>query len=715
MTTLRCPQCHQKIPPNTIVCGCCGTYLVSLPEPQARVERLGGATTSRSCTGCYQPIDPGATRCAHCGMASASITQPLARRNTNATDITELCPYCEQPRRAEVRFCRHCGYNFSGLVPDQRRASDPASRLQIGIGRVLNQKYRLIKPLAVGGMGIIHLAEDLILKRRVVIKSLLTGDDPELIAQSVKEREFLATIKHANIVSIYDFFMAENRGYIVMEYVQGMTLYQLMADQERVLAVPDAIRYILSILPAFSYFAKLRLAYCDFKAENLMVEVLKDGSQMVKLIDLGTVIKWTAHPEAVYGTKGFYAPEATHAPSPITDLYSICRTLAWLVSWMDLDDPPFGMPPIERYPVFQAYPMLYRLLVKGTHPNPARRFRSAEELGAQLAGVLRMIVGGDPDGRTPSQFFLSPTLTTPGQPSLHDQAALDQADPAIELLQFGDTALYDGNLAHAFDWYRQAVEFNPSSLDGQLRLAAALTEQAAFPAAQATIDEARRRSPGHWKVSWYIGKLCEARGHLRAAADHYTTVMNDLPGELPPQQALARLYARQGDVHAAVQLYRYVIQADPGNAEAIVGLAHALIGLQHWDEAAAALGSIPESSAKYVDAQLLRCEVFLTYITPLTPENLVQATQAVHALSGRTEAPSYYLARGNVYRAAQQLSRKRQLPADLVLPGVPDTSERTLGLIAETSYMEYLQRTAQPAHREEILRRRFEVAPWRLW
>jgi serine/threonine protein kinase len=145
-------------------------------------------------------------------------------------------------------------------------------------------------------MGAVFLAEDQLLKRQVVIKALLSENDPDLIAQSIKEREFLAAIKHASIVSIYDFLAQGQRGSIVMEYVQGKTLDQSLQEQGRPFDVPEAIASIQSILPAFTYLAKLGLVYCDVKPQNMMLEVLKDGSRVVKLIDLGTVIRYEPHP-----------------------------------------------------------------------------------------------------------------------------------------------------------------------------------------------------------------------------------------------------------------------------------------------------------------------------------------------------------------------------------------------------------------------------------
>jgi serine/threonine-protein kinase PknG len=553
------------------------------------------------------------------------------------------------------------------------------------------------------------------LKRPVVIKALLSNDDPDLAAQSVKEREFLAAIKHANIVAIYDFFTVGTEGYIVMEYVQGKTLYQIIEDQGGPLQVPDAIGYILGILPAFTYLSKLELVYCDFKPQNVMLEALKDGSRIVKLIDLGTVIKYESHPKDVYGTAGFFAPEAVRTPSHETDLYSICRTLAWMVTLMELDAPPFGMPPSEHYQAFRDHLALYRLLVKGTHPNPERRFHSAEDLGDQLAGILRLMSGGAPGIPVTSRLFVSNTLTATGRLGPVAEAALDERDSAIDVLRSGDRALRSGNSTGAIGFFNQALRVNSHSVDGYLRLADVLIERGEVALALAEIAKAQRVAPGNWKIAWYTGRVLEAQGDLVAAADQYNELISELPGELPPRQALARVRARQGDDTTAMGFYAEVLRADPGNIEAILGMTTSLLNLQRWDEVAHVLNGISEAAAKYVEAQLMLCDLFLYRMAPLTSQNVLRAAQAVHGLAGRTEDPRYYLARGDVYRAAQILARTKQLPANMTLPGVADTSERSLGFAAEASYNQYLRAAQNPPNREEIIRRRFEVAPWRLW
>ncbi|MDQ2713591.1 MAG: protein kinase [Chloroflexota bacterium] len=726
MTTLACSNCRQPVAAADDICENCGAVLPSLsagPVHRTAAASAAGPPVSAGsmtvCPNCQQPITPGDEVCEQCGVVLATtVTRP--GRVPAPAHQQEECPQCHAFVTPGVKFCNHCGFRFAtNTSPAASSAiSQPplaASMVHLGVGSVLNGKYQITKEIGAGGMGAVYLAEDQILKRRVVIKALLSDDDPDLVTQSIKEREFLAAVKHANIVSIYDFITVGTRGYIVMEYVGGKTLEQIMEERGQPFEAADAITYILGILPAFSYLAKLGLVYCDFKPSNVMLEVLKDGTQIVKLIDLGTVIKYVPKPDDVYGTHGFYAPEAVKAPSPQTDLYSICRTQAYMVTLMDLANPIFGMPAAEYYTAFRDHPELYRLLQRGTHAQPARRFQTAEELSDQLTGVLRFIVGGKPGMSASSRLFVFSVTTTSGKLGPRGEAALDENDKASDLLLAGDQALRSGNYDDALSVYRQAVSSHSRSLDAHVRLAEVLIDLGEFSQVEAELTWAQRLAPNHWKIAWYTGRFLEAQERFALAANAYQEVIADLPGELPPLKALARVKARADDDAAAVTLYTTVLKADPGNTDAILGITSSLLNLQHWNDAITVLNGVSEAAAKYVDAQLLLCDLYLNRIAPLTAQNIEQASHAVSALEGRTQDARYFLARGDVYRAAWQMARAGQLPPGVAIAAVTDTRATTLGATAEESYKEYLRRERHPADREAVVRRKFQVSPWRLW
>src|SRR5262249_19021114 len=157
-----------------------------------------------------------------------------------------------------------------------------------------------------------------------------------------------------------------------------------------------------------------------------------------------------------------------------------------------------------------------------------------EDLGDQLAGVLRLISGGAPGMPVPSHLFAPSTLTISGRLGPRAEATLDERDPAFDLLRYGDQALRSGNDTSALSFYHQAIGANPVGVDGDLRLAEVLIERGEVAPALAEITKAQRVAPGNWKIAWYTGRVLEAQNDLAAAAGQYNELIGELPGELPP-------------------------------------------------------------------------------------------------------------------------------------------------------------------------------------
>ncbi|HVU67245.1 MAG TPA: tetratricopeptide repeat protein, partial [Ktedonobacteraceae bacterium] len=261
---------------------------------------------------------------------------------------------------------------------------------------------------------------------------------------------------------------------------------------------------------------------------------------------------------------------------------------------------------------------------------------------------------------------------------------------------------------------QQACKANRKSIDAHLRLAEVLIEQEELEKARREIDYASSLDPTNWKVTWYGARYSEAKGFLRDAADQYGELLAELPGELPPQQALARVYAAMNQHQRALDLFKGILKAEPGNTDAIMGSARTLLKQHNWLEAVNMLRGVNEATARYVEAQLLLCDIYLNHAANLQAQHVDIALDALQALSGRTEDPRYYLARGDIYRLLWQLARKRQLPNGKVIPDVRNNTPRNLGKIAEQSYQHYLRTVPRTAHREAIVRKKLEVAPWRL-
>ena len=296
-----------------------------------------------------------------------------------------------QPGRAEG-FCPECGTRYS-FVPKLSR------------GDLVGGQYEVQGCIAHGGLGWIYLAIDRNVHNRwVVLKGLLNSGDAEAMAVAAAEVLALAEVEHPNIVRIYNFVQHPDSagvpvGYIVMEFVGGTSLKQLRKARNAPLPPDQAVAYIVEIVPALGYLHSQGLAYCDFKPDNVM-----QTDEQLKLIDLGAVIAMDDEESAIYGTRGYQAPEiAETGPTVASDVYTVGRTLAVLVMDVPQENGRFveQLPGPATVPVLAKHESLYLAILRATDHDPVRRFASMEELADQLTGVLHEIVAVDSDTAQP--------------------------------------------------------------------------------------------------------------------------------------------------------------------------------------------------------------------------------------------------------------------------------------------------------------------------
>ena len=268
-------------------------------------------------------------------------------------------------------------------------------------GTLVADQYEIAGAIAHGGMGWLYLATDHnVSDRPVVLKDCSIPPIRRAQQVALAERQFLASVNHPGIVKIYNFVehpdqFGQHIGYIVMEYVGGQTLKQLMAAQSdldsdnRLLTIEQAMAYMLEVLPAVGYLHSVGLVYNDVKPENIMVT-----SDDVKLIDLGAVSAINGYGH-LYGTPGFQAPEIVRTgPQVATDIYSIGRTLAALTLPMRRKNGRYldGLPSPEDAPVLADNPVVSASAATCYVARPDERFVSAEEMSTQVLNVLREVV-----------------------------------------------------------------------------------------------------------------------------------------------------------------------------------------------------------------------------------------------------------------------------------------------------------------------------------
>ncbi|MFI5526072.1 tetratricopeptide repeat protein [Streptomyces platensis] len=589
----------------------------------------------------------------------------------------------EEPGRTEG-FCAKCGHPYS-FVPKLRP------------GDMVHDQYEVVGCLAHGGLGWIYLATDhAVSDRWVVLKGLLDTGDAEALAVAVSERRFLAELEHANIVRIYNFVEHLDRatgsrdGYIVMEYVGGKSLKDL-ANERRTplgrrdpLPVEQACAYGIEALEALGHLHGRGYLYCDFKVDNAIQQ-----HDQLKLIDLGAVRRMDDHVSPIYGTIGYQAPEiAALGPSVSSDLYTVARTLAVLTFDFQGYTNIFAdsLPDPDNIEVFRTYESFYRLLVRATDPDRARRFASAEEMAEQLTGVLREVVAlqsGEPRP-APSTLFGAELRVTDTElmPAADGDSSLlgargagparaveapavgpllrplDVAGAALALpvprVDPGDAnaGLLAGLPAAGPAELLAALRAAPDdSLELRLRELRARLEAGDGAAAQEALETIAAEPSGpwpaagrggaepatwgaDWRVVWHRGLVALTTDDRESAALAFDAVYDAFPGEPAPKLALGICAELLGQLDNALEYYRLVWATDRSYVSAAFGLARVRLATGDRGGAVAALESVPESSIHYVAARIAAVRARLRQRPPRDPllVDLRAAAEQVEAL-----------------------------------------------------------------------------------
>jgi serine/threonine-protein kinase PknG len=583
-----------------------------------------------------------------------------------------FCSSCDTPLKRESGYCPKCGQEYS-FVPT------------LAPGEVVAEKYEIKGTIAFGGLGWIYLALDTVLNRWVILKGLLNSKDPHMLEVAVQEREYLAAVKHPNIVAIYDFVARGAEGFIVMECVNGKTLMKLRKEAGGPLPVPEAISYVIEILPALGYLDEMGLVYCDFKPENVMVE-----EETVKLIDMGAVRKVDEQGGDIYGSKGYTAPEARNAPTPVSDLYSVARALAVLVANFDFQGKyAQSLPDPSECEVWQKHEGLYRFLLKATRPKAEERFQTAGEMAEQLVGVLREIIGEtDTLGHVESAIF-DPDSDAPAPVSIHagddpgvrlgdgiPRIKVDKDDAAASIVLAAGAVADHEKRALLFE---RALKTYPTSIELRMRMIDELVSLERFPEAVSRLTALQTEFPTDWRLGWYRGRALLSLQNFKEAIAAFHAIADELPGELAPKQALGRAYEVSGTLDRAVHYYDAASRADASFVTAALGLGRCLVMRGDLTGAAEAYRRVPSTSNRYAFAQAELARLLLRPDAQgaAPADRVVQAAAAVEGLDGVLDGLAMHALRAEVLTAGVRCSLANATGA--IAPGVVGV-EKVLGV-----------------------------------
>jgi len=268
---------------------------------------------------------------------------------------------------------------------------------------VLNGRYRIIDRIGSGGMSVVYRAQDLSLGRNVAVKVLHENltDDEGFLRRFQREAHAAANLSHPNIVTVHDIGQDNNRHYIVMEFVDGRTLKQLVKlqnQQGRPLGIEHALDLAIQICAGIGYAHRANLVHCDVKSQNILVT----SDDRVKVADFGiarAISEATQHTvdSQIWGTPHYFSPEqaAGLGATPASDVYAIGVVLFELLTGRlpflaethtalalkHMHEPPPRASDFNPLIPSQLDQILFKVLSK----EPAARYRTGDQLGRILS------------------------------------------------------------------------------------------------------------------------------------------------------------------------------------------------------------------------------------------------------------------------------------------------------------------------------------------
>ena len=329
-------------------------------------------------------------------------------RKSEAVDLERLDTYLESLKQRAV-LPEAPKQLAALLVRDAVLTHFQAEQLLLGRYRgLIVAKYRLLERIGSGGMGQVFLAEHVHMRRRVAVKILppARAEDPATLGRFYREARAAALIDHPNIARTHDIGQEGTLHYIIMEYIDGTSLLELVRKFGP-LEVNRAIHYIYQAALGLDHAHQSGIIHRDIKPGNIMVN--RQG--VVKLLDMGLariyhdktdLLTLQYDDQGVLGTADYVAPEQTvnsHTVDTRADIYGLGCTFYFLLA----GHPPFPQGTVAQkvmwhqtrppQPISELRPELPQAVVSLIHAmlskHPDNRPQTPAEVAAELEEFVR--------------------------------------------------------------------------------------------------------------------------------------------------------------------------------------------------------------------------------------------------------------------------------------------------------------------------------------
>jgi len=412
-------------------------------------------------------------------------------------------------------------------------------------------RYEIVSRLGQGGMGSLYLARDPKIGRLVAIKLVRQEfDSPEARQRFAREAQAAGTLRHPNIVTIFDVDEHGGLPFIAMEYVEGETVSEIVRRKGRY-PLATKLRWMEELCAGLAYAHRQGVVHRDVKPSNLMV----DGEGSLKILDFGLARREASkftQSQAIIGTPNYMSPEQIRAEGigPPSDIFAVGAVLYEIVTGVEafpgtvhqaMHRILFDEPRPIRALVPDVDPALEAILARALDKDPSRRYDDLGAMRGELAQVrehaertapeLTETVALTPSGRSPRPAGPSPQVPGSGSPGTPRSG--------------GRGSLRDS--AHRLTLQRRRA----TQIEAHLVDARRFCESGEFDKARQAIDEALMIDPDHLPSVQLFDDIASEEERRRIAQ----------------AVASARAALEQGRVESAAQIAAAALEQTPHASE----------------------------------------------------------------------------------------------------------------------------------------------------